>query len=194
MTEIPKEEMTPTLLAMAERMAAFNARTDVEGMSVLRKHIEMEAVAFGPSIVRDFMLKFGKDFPIGPDTFSGPRGTPKECYRNAAMLAIEDPTLTYVEGKVAAIIPIDHAWCVDADGVVVDPTLNNDDGRVTGYYGVAFPTPYLKRAIFKNKVFGLLDFFYAGKTAPKLYELGLEAGMAWLMDAPIKKKRKKKAA
>ena len=60
-----------------------------------------------------------------------------------------------------------------------------------------FRTDYLKRALTVNKVYGLLDYFYAGKTAPKLYELGLEAGQQWALGQPLaafKTRKRRKAA
>ena len=82
---------------------------------------------------------------------------------------------------------------------MVDPTLTTDGRTATsyGYYGVPFRTDYLKRALTVNKVYGLLDYFYAGKTAPKLYELGLEAGQQWALGQPLaafKTRKRRKAA
>jgi hypothetical protein len=122
---------------------------------------------------------------------------------NAAHLALSNPDMSYVEGKITIHgIPIEHAWCVGDDGIVVDPTIVPDaDGtasrRVNDYFGIAFNTAYLRKAMLWNKVYGLLDYFAAHKTMPKLVELGLDAGQRWLIDQPLKpprKKRKKKAA
>ena len=166
--------------------------------SGIREHFEAREKAFGPNPVTRFMLTEGREFPFTKGSFAGPRGTPKECYANAAHLAIWNKKLTYCEGQVHTIMPIEHAWCIDEDGVVVDPTLDTDGrvGDIHGYFGVPFRTDYLKRALMANKVYGLLDYFYAGKTAPKLYELGLEAGQQWAMDqtlAKLKRNRRKAA-
>jgi hypothetical protein len=135
-------------------------------------------------------LQYGRDYSIGPATFDGPRLEAKACFMNATHEAIANPWLTYVEGYVAVYgVPIQHAWLVDVDGTVVDPTLT-DDGRVLGYFGVPFITAYVHKAVKLNKLYGVLDYFYAGKTAPKLYELGLEAGQQWLLDQRGHIKRK----
>ena len=89
-------------------------------MSVIREYFESREKAFGPNVLTHFMLTEGRQYPIGPDTFKGHRGAPKECYANAAHLAMWNNSLTYCEGMVQTIVPIDHAWCVDADGFVVD--------------------------------------------------------------------------
>ena len=124
MNEIPED-----IGAMGQRVAKLKARPDYEAMSPLRKDLEMQKAAFGSRPMNDFMLEYARDYQIGPDTFAGPRAEPQACYKNATLLAMENEALTYVEGKVATMgIPIDHAWCIDADGVVIDPTWSAQDG------------------------------------------------------------------
>lgn len=138
--------------------------------------------SLAPNPYFDFMLANGRDYQTGPDTYAGPRGVRHQCFMNATMLATNNPALTYVEGKVVCCgVPLDHAWCVDTDGIVVDPTLRGAK-NITGYFGVPFKTSYVMRAVMWNKVYGVLDFYFAKKTAPKLFELGLEAGQQWLLD------------
>jgi len=163
----------------------------------MRSHFELCRQAFGPNVYNDFLLAHGREYPVGPNTFAGPRGQQHGCFLNATHLACMDSSMTYCEGKVSCIgVPLDHAWCVDRNGVVVDPTLNGKmlDGneRSAEYFGVPFTTAYILRASKFNKVYGVLDFFYARLTAPKLFELGLEAGQQWLMDQPIPKRTRKK--
>jgi hypothetical protein len=175
--------------AMAARMTEFNARADIKEMSAIRRELETMKVAWGSRPLNDFMLQYGRDYQIGPDTFAGPRGEAKRCYMNATLLVLDgelsDRGLTYVEGKVATCgIVIDHAWCIDADGVVIDPTLEadrSDFSKVHGYFGVPFRTDYLRKAAFANKFYGLLDIMSAPETLPKLIGLGLEAGQQWLV-------------
>lgn len=51
----------------------------------------------------------------------------KMCFRNATLLAeaarVAGVDLDYAEGKVAVMIPIDHAWCALPSGKPVDITL-----------------------------------------------------------------------
>lgn len=166
-------------------------------MSGLRQHLLDCQEAFGRNIYTDFMLKHGIDYTVGPNTYAGPRQEQHNCYGNASHLAFDNPELTYVEGKVHSIIPIDHAWCVDQDGVVIDPTLTALDHegkpRACEYFGVPFRTEYVRRAIARNGVYGVLnDIVMADQTLPKLFELGLDAGQQWLLDQPRKIKRVKK--
>jgi hypothetical protein len=110
---------------------------------------------------------------------------------NATRLVIQCPWLTYVEGKVTCYgVPIDHAWCIDREGIVIDPTARKaEDGfaRIGEYFGVPFLREYVRRATLLNDCYGLLDWYHARKTMPKLYELGLEAGQQWLLDQPERK-------
>jgi len=168
----------------------------------LRHEFEQRESFFGANALTSFYLKHAVKYEIGPDTFNCEKGEPQQCYMNACHLAHDNPLLTYVEGKVAVFgIGIDHAWCVDENGVVVEPTLvNNDDGRILEYWGMPFNTEYVRRAALANGIYGLLDYFYADKTAPKLYELGLEEGQQWLLAMPrsairlLRKRRAKRNA
>jgi hypothetical protein len=182
------------MAAIQERINALEAD---ESLSPARKDLMMRAAMMKGHLPTEFMLAHGRDYKIGPDSFKLPRGEQGQCFMNATHLAIDNPEMTYVEGKMACHgISIDHAWCVDADGVVHDPTIRDGhDGHISDYFGVPFKTPYLRKAIIWNGYYGLLDYFVARTTAPKLYELGLEAGQQWVLDnQKPKKPRKKKAA
>jgi hypothetical protein len=148
-----------------------------------KKHFEAINVAFGKNPYNDFMIKHAHEFEFGPASFEGPRGEVHGCFMNSIHAVIEDPTLTYVEGKVSCYgVALDHAWCINADGFVVDPTLE-DNGQTLGYYGIPFIKEYVSRVFVAHKAYcGVLDPFFAALTAPKLYTLGLEAGQQWLLD------------
>lgn len=174
------------------KLAEMDKRAGAENWSPLRHDLELRRAMWGgrDGGMIDFMLTHGRDYRMGPDSFAGPRDEVHMCFMNATWRAINYPTLTYVEGYVSTHgVPIEHAWCVDANGVVVDPTLEpNTDGRILGYFGVPFETEYLRKATFKNKVYGLLGW-KSRKTLPKLLELGLEEGQRWLLE---KRKRQSK--
>jgi len=61
-------------------------------------------------------------------------GPLKECYCNSMRAAAENGWV-YVEGIALGVIPVQHAWCVRPDGVLIETTWE-DPG--TEYFGVPF--------------------------------------------------------
>jgi hypothetical protein len=106
----------------------------------------------------DFILKNGRPFEAAALPRGVRMGSPRECFRNAATLALRKPKLyTYVEGYAVnrwiALHTVAHAWCVGSDNLVVDPTW--DEG--TEYFGVPFQHDYLRRVLGARKDYGLID-------------------------------------
>lgn len=85
-------------------------------------------------------LTHGREFTPAPLPAHVERGLPKFCFWNAQRLAGRSRgKLRYVEGfglRPMLGFPFHHAWCVDADGRVVDPTWDNPE--VCEYFGVPF--------------------------------------------------------
>jgi hypothetical protein len=76
----------------------------------------------------EFVLAHGQDFKSGPLPSRFETGRPKKCYGNAVELALREPTLFYAEGfAMSTRMPIPHAWCVDREGNVYDPTLEKPE-------------------------------------------------------------------
>jgi hypothetical protein len=80
-------------------------------------------------------------------------GSPKQCYRNAAMLALAESCLVYCEGFAVAHFPVEHAWCVDRVGRVVEPTWHCPGSE---YFGVPIRTAYLRKALVDQGSCGVL--------------------------------------
>jgi hypothetical protein len=116
-------------------------------------YIKMIHNAFAPPVYR-LLTEHGQPWYIGEQTFAGPRSEPGACYRNAYLAVQSNPTLTYVEGLChMGIIPIEHAWCIDRDGRVVEPTLP----EASGYYGIPFQWNYVQATALKTKFYGVLS-------------------------------------
>lgn len=121
------------------------------------------------------LLKHGRPYFMGPDTFKGRRAAPKMCFMNAYHLALDDPKLTYVEGYAHVGLFIEHAWCVDLEGQVIEPTLKSPEKATTtvypyGYYGVPFNLNYVTETIFKSGVYGIFAYnreLVEGKVTPE---------------------------
>jgi hypothetical protein len=68
--------------------------------------------------------------------------------------------LTYVEGVAVGIIPVDHAWCVKADGTVVDPTWAGGRQKCDDYFGVPFDKITLYKIMTTTKVYGVFGSWW----------------------------------
>lgn len=108
----------------------------------------------------DTILRHGRVFkrlgPTKPD-FDPVFTEPKACYSNACLLANADESLTYVEGYAMpdGLIPVHHAWLVDAKGVVHDPTW--DFKRGVGYVGIPFKLDFVMDTMHASETMGVLD-------------------------------------
>lgn len=85
------------------------------------------------------------------------RGQMKQCFNNAFTLADQRPDLRYCEGYAySTLIPVLHAWCIDAEDRVLDPTWT--DGAE--YHGIAFDTEWVRRHLLRTKYWGVLGGDY----------------------------------
>lgn len=83
-----------------------------------------------------------------------PYNTMKECYKNAFLLADENPDkYIYCEGVACSVIPMHHAWCVDERGNVFDPTWKEG----SHYVGIPFKIDHVRRTILARKYYGVID-------------------------------------
>lgn len=99
------------------------------------------------------VLELGRAWTPNPLPDWVTRGPEGMCFRNAVDLARSEG-FTYVEG-IGGPWLVDHAWCVDGDGLVVDPTWDLPETRV--YWGVAFDDlEEVDRAMGETGLFGLL--------------------------------------
>ena len=108
--------------------------------------------------IEDFVLRNGRAFI--PDVLpkEHQHGKLRECFMNAATLALAYPNeYTYVEGYALAKgipFPVHHAWVVTKGGVVVDNTWKPVG---TAYYGVEFKATFLAKRLLAQETYGLLD-------------------------------------
>ena len=110
-----------------------------------------------------FFLKYGLQFTPQPfpSKFKKWHGEMGDCSLNALLLACAyQNELHYVEGfalsaKIAAESPHLHAWCVDNDGNVVDPTWRD---KLMGqeYCGLVFKLLPLSYRHFSGRQYGFI--------------------------------------
>lgn len=144
-------------LARGSRLVAFLVVASMQ----MRKFNRSLPKEFRYRSHEEFFLNHGrlytpKSFPV---KYRRWRGKPQACLYNAAELALSCPELDYVEGYALpanALIdhPVDHSWCVDGDGNVVDPTWYKTVGRE--YFGLAFNKDILVKQYKRGMPFGLL--------------------------------------
>lgn len=82
------------------------------------------------------------------------RGEQRQCFMNAGQLAIDDSSLTYVEGMACTDtlgFAVHHAWLVDRQGRVVEPTWPNGHS----YCGLPIKQDVLARVVLQTQVWGL---------------------------------------
>lgn len=101
--------------------------------------------------LHEFILAHGQSYKPTPLPAEHVRGPARECFRNAALLALREE-LIYVEGYAAGVIPLEHAWCVDKEDKVYEVTWEEPG---TSYFGIPFKTSYLMSHLRKAKVYGI---------------------------------------
>lgn len=84
-----------------------------------------------------------KPAPLPKDVRSGIK---QGCFHNCATLALRWQRFIYCEGYACGVIPVLHAWLLDAQGNVIDPTWTGGRNMAEpgiDYFGVAIKTKYL---------------------------------------------------
>lgn len=149
---------------------------------MIKEYVEM-AAGMG-SLMHKFLLANGQSFETTPHTWDGPRMEQGMCFMNATHMALANESYTYCEGLVTVYgVCIDHAWVIDRNNKVIDPTIVKEPNeRIGEYFGVAFDKDYLRKSIQKNNVYGLLGWPYAKKTCVPLFEGKTKKFKAKLME------------
>lgn len=112
----------------------------MEQLVALRKSARSLRVGTAYSCSEDFVLQHGEFWTPQPLPEGRVRMPPKLCFWNARSLQDSDSALRYVEGYAASIFAIHHAWCVDPEGRVIDPTWEEAG---SAYLGVALTSDEL---------------------------------------------------
>jgi hypothetical protein len=85
------------------------------------------------------------------------RLSPRACYSNAIQLACQSPRrFVYVEGQGVpklAGFPVEHAWVLDREGRVYDPTWR--DGLA--YFGIPFRLGFVLKSIRKSRECSIIE-------------------------------------
>ncbi len=104
------------------------------------------------SSIYDFILQEGMECVAQPRPSDIAQMEMKQCFMNAYNLSLSHG-LIYVEGYALSIIPTLHAWCVDEDRKVIDPTWT--DG--VEYFGIPLDLGYINKVLLSRRKFGIID-------------------------------------
>jgi len=111
----------------------------------------------------EFVLRHGRHWTPRPLPADIKPMRLNECFKNAADLALgyHRNEYIYCEGYALGIIPMLHAWCVDFEGNVIDPTWDQRGRKLIGlgteYFGIAFKSMFLHESLHRKKAYGLID-------------------------------------
>jgi hypothetical protein len=130
-------------------------------------HTDAELEQGRVELFKPILLNYGKRFPHLTYDGSYPVGEGR-CFDKAMELA-KARGLTYVEGfmvfnRAGYSLPIGHAWCLDKNGHVVDPTAWKHMGLAfLSYIGVPIKLEYSDWWKQLTGYYGCMDGYFDGK-------------------------------
>lgn len=106
--------------------------------------------------VEDYILKEGRFFAPQPLPEGYMQRPMKACFYNSYRLAAcANGALRFCEGYASgSLIPVHHAWCVDREDRVVDPTW---DEPGTAYLGVILDLDQVRDVAKRHDQFSVID-------------------------------------
>lgn len=112
--------------------------------------------------LRTYLASYGQEWKAQALPKEYEPGKLGQCYENATQLVIHNSDLRYCEGvaytEKTGSLPFLHAWAVDPDGKVVDPTW--PDTQNAKYFGVVYNREAYMAHILKTKYYGVLGGDY----------------------------------
>lgn len=106
--------------------------------------------------IERLILEFGKDYIPKKRPKGIKKQQNRECFRNATNLVLDNSDLEYVEGYAIhdGLIPLQHAWTVNKQDEVVDPTWSNPE--LSEYRGVVISRDILIAEMLRTHFYGVL--------------------------------------
>lgn len=114
----------------------------------------LEAMVMMKAMLHIYTLHRGvycKPAPLPSNIRKGKMG---HCYSTAGELALSNTDeLIYVEGYAMGIFPLQHAWCINAAGEVIDPTWDTPDN--CAYFGIPVAPDFLRDRVLETGKWGI---------------------------------------
>lgn len=124
-----------------------------------------ESCLFRYKSIQRLILGFGKPFlKKAKQTILS--GEPKQCFKNCYQALWQHPEFSYCEGfAIQDDIPIalSHAWLVNDNMEVVDPTWTKKASAEVAYFGVVFSRRFVMETAAKTNCYGILDSDYSNQ-------------------------------
>lgn len=137
------------------------------------KLLNGETLGYSPLGLKYFgsealVLQEGRRFYPRPLPAETKKMKGRECYKNALLYASKN-NLLYCEGfayarETGAALEIPHAWVVDKNGYVIDPTW----GEGLAYFGIAFSLDYVLKITLRDEHYGMIPDVPLGRHNPFL--------------------------
>jgi hypothetical protein len=144
----------------------------IENLTLLRDQFKLLGCGWE---FYDFMLTHGTFWKGSSLPKRYVRRMPKQCFYNARQLVRRSKALKYCEGiacRPDLALPVHHAWAVDTDHRVIDPTW--DKPETCEYLGIIFDRCYLTRSLcYSGQLFttyGSLRLEFLKLLFPKAFE------------------------
>jgi len=94
------------------------------------------------------------------------KGKSKQCFQNCYQALWDYPEFSYCEGfalKNNMSIALSHAWLVNDNMEVIDPTWTKETSAEVAYFGVVFTKKFVMETAAKTKCYGILDSDYLNR-------------------------------
>jgi hypothetical protein len=132
-----------------------NIQQRADGIDIINKHSD-----FLHKSIESLVLAYGQ--PFKSQIKSPFKGEPKFCFKNCYQALYDFPKLSYCEGFAISNlgIPIIHAWLVNDNLEVIDPTWIDNRFQNSSYFGIVFTEDFVLEIVNKTRCYGILDSDY----------------------------------
>ena len=113
----------------------------------------------------------------------------KRCFDNCYKAVNRNPELKYMEGYTMSLIPIEHAFLVNENNEVIDPTLSintdiSSDRYGSEYYGIEIPQNMIAILRYKDR-YSPLPFLYFKYLENQRFINKRNGGISWVIPKEV---------